>query len=93
MIATELWKLLLANRFSLLSDWCQFVNEKHGKAISRDTWCLLPDFIENVKGDLKNYDPEGILSMKLFVHLNLTRKGAWPVLIDDFVSFMETRKN
>ena len=74
-MAVELWKLLLVDRFPLLNDWCTFVADKHGKAISRDTWCLLLDFIDVVKGDLKNYDPD----------------GAWPVLIDDFVSYMEPR--
>lgn len=57
--ATELWRLLLADKFSLLEDWIKFLEvkfqyisllnlvvmrfsqEKHGKAISRDTWNLV----------------------------------------------------
>jgi DCN1-like protein 1/2 len=47
----------------------------HRKAISRDTWNQLFDFVVTVNDQLDKFDPD----------------GAWPVLIDDFVAYMKAR--
>ncbi|XP_047311362.1 defective in cullin neddylation protein AAR3-like [Impatiens glandulifera] len=67
------WRLVLAGRFRLLNQWCDFVEKNHRHNISMDTWrevlafsCCFAD--ESFEG----YDPE----------------GSWPVLIDDFVEHM-----
>ncbi|ORE20880.1 DUF298-domain-containing protein, partial [Rhizopus microsporus] len=68
--AIELWRLLLSDRYSLLEQWIQFLQQKHNKAISRDTWNLFLDFISQINTDLQNYNPE----------------EAWPILIDEVIT-------
>ncbi|KAI8384835.1 Cullin binding-domain-containing protein [Radiomyces spectabilis] len=69
--AIELWRLLLGDQYSMLGIWIQFLEENHGKAISRDTWNLFYEFISQPNLDLTKYDAE----------------GAWPILIDEFVQY------
>mmetsp|Transcript_25366 Transcript_25366/g.74480 ORF Transcript_25366/g.74480 Transcript_25366/m.74480 type:complete len:271 (-) Transcript_25366:151-963(-) len=69
--AIEMWRLVLAGRFQLLDLWVDFLKMERRHAIPRDTWVLLLDFASSVEPDLSNYD----------------ENGAWPVLIDDFVTW------
>ncbi|KAI9208796.1 Cullin binding-domain-containing protein [Polychytrium aggregatum] len=48
--------------------------ESHGKSISRDTWRLFLDFALTSKDDLSGYD----------------MSAAWPVLIDEFVEYLQS---
>eukprot|EP00158_Paraphelidium_tribonemae_P004182 Partr_v1_DN26615_c1_g1_i6_m69418 putative DCN1, defective in cullin neddylation 1, domain containing len=72
-IAVALWQILLAGKCSFLDAWCEFVSSNYGKAISKDTWNMFFDFVMTSNEDFSNYDAE----------------GAWPVLIDDFVTNMK----
>nr|XP_018265886.1 defective in Cullin neddylation protein 1 [Kwoniella dejecticola CBS 10117]OBR88044.1 defective in Cullin neddylation protein 1 [Kwoniella dejecticola CBS 10117] len=56
--------------------WIEFIQKK-GKAVSKDTWSLLIDFIRSIDKEFKEYDDE----------------GAWPSTIDDFVEFVGTSRN
>ncbi|CAO3588141.1 unnamed protein product [Absidia cylindrospora] len=71
--AVELWKLLLTGRFDRLDQWITFLEEKHRKAISRDTWTLFLDFATQSKFEVDTHDAE----------------GAWPILIDEFVEYLK----
>ncbi|TMW60859.1 hypothetical protein Poli38472_000901 [Pythium oligandrum] len=75
-IATPMWELLLKNRYpKLTTDWLAFLNEKNPcKGVTRDTWDLLLDFFVKVQESYGNYD----------------ENEAWPVLIDDFMTWIET---
>ncbi|XP_022882633.1 DCN1-like protein 1 isoform X2 [Olea europaea var. sylvestris] len=71
--AIGMWQLLFAEKqWPLVDYWCQFLQERHNKAISRDTWSQLLEFARTIDPTLSNYDPE----------------GAWPYLIDEFVDYL-----
>ncbi|KAK4805012.1 hypothetical protein SAY86_004829 [Trapa natans] len=70
--AVAAWRLILAGRFRLLNQWCDFVERNQRYNISEDTWQQVLAFSQSVHENLEGYDPE----------------GAWPVLIDDFVEHM-----
>eukprot|EP00698_Gefionella_okellyi_P003188 TRINITY_DN12983_c0_g1_i1.p1 TRINITY_DN12983_c0_g1~~TRINITY_DN12983_c0_g1_i1.p1 ORF type:complete len:251 (+),score=31.11 TRINITY_DN12983_c0_g1_i1:124-876(+) len=74
-MAINLWGLVLATRFPYLQKWIDFLQSRPGvKAISRDIWSLLPDFARSIGDDLANYDDE----------------GAWPLLLDEFVEYLQS---
>lgn len=71
--AIGMWQLLFAEKqWPLVDHWCQFLQARHNKAISRDTWSQLLEFARTVDPALTNYDAE----------------GAWPYLIDEFVEYL-----
>jgi DCN1-like protein 1/2 len=76
-MALGLWQLLLPpERWPLIEDWCEFLQKHHGRAVSRDTWTQLLDFVNNIKTDFSNYDDT----------------GAWPYLLDEFVEYMRKKR-
>lgn len=76
-VAIAMWQLLLpAHRWRYTQDWCDFLQAKHNRAISRDTWNQLLDFILSVSPDFSDYDDA----------------GAWPYLIDEFVEHMREKQ-
>lgn len=71
--AIGMWQLLFAEKqWPLIDHWCQFLQARHNKAISRDTWAQLLEFAKTIDPQLSNYDAE----------------GAWPYLIDEFVEYL-----
>nr|XP_029117201.1 DCN1-like protein 1 isoform X2 [Elaeis guineensis] len=71
--AIGMWQLLFAEKhWPLVDYWCQFLQVRHNKAISRDTWSQLLEFAKTIDPQLSNYDAE----------------GAWPYLIDEFVEYL-----
>ncbi|KAF5477272.1 hypothetical protein F2P56_003922 [Juglans regia] len=71
--AIGMWQLLFAEKqWPLVDHWCQFLQARHNKAISRDTWSQLLEFARTVGPTLSDYDAE----------------GAWPYLIDEFVEYL-----
>lgn len=55
--------------------WLEFQKNK-GKAVSKDTWNLLIDFIRSIDKDFKEYDDS----------------AAWPSTIDDFVEYVRAKQ-
>ncbi|KAF3533706.1 hypothetical protein DY000_02043305 [Brassica cretica] len=71
--AIGMWQLLFAEReWPLVNHWCDFLQDRHNKTISKDTWAQLLEFARTVNPVLSNYDAE----------------GAWPYLIDEFVEYL-----
>jgi len=55
--------------------WFDFLDEKGGKGVSKDTWTMFLDFIRTINSTFSNYDME----------------AAWPSTIDDFVEYAKNR--
>lgn len=73
-VALSVWPLLIStNKWKHIHAWCDFLRENHKRAISRDTWNQLLDFIESVDEKFENFDPN----------------GAWPYLLDEFVEWIK----
>ncbi|KAI0523403.1 hypothetical protein KFK09_005798 [Dendrobium nobile] len=71
--AIGMWQLLFAEKhWPLVDHWCDFLQARHNKSITRDTWSQLLEFAKTIDPELSNYDAE----------------GAWPYLIDEFVEYL-----
>lgn len=57
--------------------WFQFLTEKGGKGVSKDTWMMLFDFIRTIDSKFLTHDVE----------------AAWPSAIDDFVAWVRSVGN
>lgn len=75
-LCIEFWNLLLKDHFPLLPEWITFVRDHCRNTITKDTWVLLYDFAIQVKPDLSDYDAD----------------GAWPVLLDEFVEYLQEQR-
>jgi len=55
--------------------WFEFLDERGGKGVSKDTWAMFLEFVRSIDANFKKYDPE----------------SAWPSTIDDFVEWAKKR--
>ncbi|KAF8636100.1 hypothetical protein AX17_003805 [Amanita inopinata Kibby_2008] len=55
--------------------WFEFLNERGGKGVSKDTWAMFLEFVRTIDVKFSNYDAE----------------AAWPSTIDDFVEYARNR--
>jgi DCN1-like protein 1/2 len=79
-VALGMWRLLLAEQrhWPLIDEWCEFLQKHHAnRAVSKDTWSQLYDFIKTIKPDFSNFD----------------ETAAWPYLLDEFVQHMKQKQS
>ncbi|KAF7373799.1 Defective in cullin neddylation protein [Mycena sanguinolenta] len=57
--------------------WFEFLQEKGGKGVSKDTWNMFHDFVRTIDVRFETYD----------------ETAAWPSTIDDFVLYAKERVN
>ncbi|EMD30905.1 hypothetical protein CERSUDRAFT_60717, partial [Gelatoporia subvermispora B] len=55
--------------------WFEFLNEKGGKGVSKDTWQMFLEFVRTIDARFQKYDTE----------------AAWPSTLDDFVEYARGR--
>ncbi|KAH8112152.1 DUF298-domain-containing protein [Phellopilus nigrolimitatus] len=56
--------------------WFEFLHEKGGKGISKDTWMMFLDFVRAIDANFEKYD----------------ETAAWPSTIDDFVAWAREKR-
>ncbi|KAJ7092420.1 defective in Cullin neddylation protein 1 [Mycena belliarum] len=56
--------------------WFEFLQERGGKGVSKDTWVMFLDFARTIDARFATYDAE----------------GAWPSTIDDFVEWAREKR-
>jgi DCN1-like protein 1/2 len=67
--------LLKPRGWGLYGRWMEFLKEKQTKAISKDVWQQLWEFMATYPRDLSNYD----------------ELAAWPLIFDEFAEWCRTK--
>lgn len=78
-MAVSLWKLVFSQREpKILPRWLNFLQKHQNiRGVSKDTWDMFLNFVEQVGDDLSTYDDT----------------EAWPSLLDDFVEYENDCQN
>ena len=75
--AKAMLALLLGKSWILYSQFDEFLHQpKAPRVINKDQWNNIYEFSRTISVDLSNYSID----------------GAWPVLLDDFVDFLQKKK-
>lgn len=75
--AKAMLSLLLSKSWPLFSDFAEFLEQpKAPRVINKDQWNNIFEFSRTINIDLSNYSID----------------GAWPVLLDDFVEYLNNKK-
>lgn len=77
MTASQMLQILLASKWSLLTDFLSFLETSPYKVLNKDQWCNLLEFSRVILPDLSNYDVD----------------GAWPVILDEFVEWLHKNQS
>jgi len=74
--AVALWQVLCKNNFPFLNKWLEFLDKRPTKTdVTKDVWNMILEFHYTTQGDISKY----------------TDDGAWPVLIDEFVAYLNEK--
>lgn len=75
--AKAMLSLLLCKSWPLFSEFAQFLEQpKAPRVINKDQWNNIFEFSRTINTDLSNYSID----------------GAWPVLLDDFVEYLQRNR-
>lgn len=75
--AKAMLQLLLSKAWPLYSEFAEFLQQpKAPRVINKDQWNNIYEFSKTINTDLSNYSID----------------GAWPVLLDDFVDFLQKKQ-
>lgn len=75
--AKAMLSLLLSKTWPLFSEFEEFLEEpKSPRVINKDQWINIYEFSRTINLDLSNYSID----------------GAWPTLLDDFVDFLQKKR-
>jgi len=70
-------RLLFENRWNLVDEFVEFLDVYSKKWINRDQWNNIYEFSKHIEDDCSNYDVD----------------GAWPVLLDEFVDYIKSKRS
>jgi len=79
-IAIQIWSLIMQDRCFFLDLWVAFLLQNQTVRVSTDTWNMFLDFAEE-------FNPKMDYTFASFDFY-----GAWPVLIDEFVEYVQKHK-
>jgi hypothetical protein len=75
-VTVQLWTLYLKDNFHLYNSFVKYLDQipaNKRKGVNPDTWKMVLEFDDNVKGNLANYREE----------------DGWPIFVDEFVLFVK----